>query len=281
MVLSYLFNPFKKGRKAWEMAFLGALYSTTAIFVSLWTFKSQASLVMVFLNVIAIMPLFYSFIRHQELVGEALKSEREILKQHGRTLLFLLFLFLGTVISYAFWFVVLPPETSSNLFSIQTATIINLNNELSAAALGNFSILSKIFLNNLRVLILSIAFSLLYGAGSIFIIIWNSSLIGTAAGIFIQKYVTHNLALSGAPKTYLLATVGSALRYLFHGIPEILAYFVGALAGGILSVAIIKKEFETPHFERIIVDVADLTLIAILLLFVAALLEVYVTPLFF
>ena len=36
----------------------------------------------------------------------------------------------------------------------------------------------------------------------------------------------------------------------FHGIIEIAAYFVGALAGGILSVAIIKHDIRTKYFWK-------------------------------
>ena len=68
------------------------------------------------------------------------------------------------------------------------------------------------------------------------------------------------------------------LRYLVHGIPEILAYFVAALAGGIISVAIIRKDYKTKSFQRILLDVSDPVLLSVLILFIAALLEVFVTP---
>ena len=71
------------------------------------------------------------------------------------------------------------------------------------------------------------------------------------------------------------------LRYVLHGIPEIIAYFYGGLAGGLVSVAIIKKHYKNEKFSHIIVDVSELILIAIAFLVVAALIEVFISPLLF
>ena len=59
---------------------------------------------------------------------------------------------------------------------------------------------------------------------------------------------------------YILLLGVGLVRYLIHGIPEILAYFVGALAGGIISFGIIKKDFKGSKIEKIILDSADLLL---------------------
>jgi uncharacterized membrane protein SpoIIM required for sporulation len=71
------------------------------------------------------------------------------------------------------------------------------------------------------------------------------------------------------------------LRYMIHGIPEIGAYFVGALAGGIVSVAIIRKDLRGERSWKILQDSLILVIIAVLILVVAALMEVYLTPLLF
>ena len=66
-----------------------------------------------------------------------------------------------------------------------------------------------------------------------------------------------------------------------HGIFEILAYFMGGLAGGIISVAVIRHEVGTPVFKRVLLDSIDLILLAIGVLIVAAFIEVYITPALF
>ena len=45
--------------------------------------------------------------------------------------------------------------------------------------------------------------------------------------------------------------------------------------------AIIRHDFGTANFEKVLLDASDLILISIFVLFVAALLEVFVTPAFF
>ena len=62
---------------------------------------------------------------------------------------------------------------------------------------------------------------------------------------------------------------------------EILAYFVAGLAGGIISSAVIRHDFGTKKYEKIILDSAVLLLISVVMIVVAAFLEVYVTPMFF
>jgi len=68
------------------------------------------------------------------------------------------------------------------------------------------------------------------------------------------------------------------MRYIVHGIPEITAYFVAGLAGGIISVAVIRHDFGTDKFRKILMDSVDLIVIAILLLVFSAIVEVFVTP---
>ena len=65
---------------------------------------------------------------------------------------------------------------------------------------------------------------------------------------------------------------------MIHGILEITAYFIIALAGGILSMALIKKDLS---YDAIMTDVLDLVLISIGFLLVGGIVEVYVTPLLF
>ena len=66
MVLESLINPFKAERKPWEMFFIGFLYSSVGIALSLWIFKDQASLIMVFLTVMACIPVVYNTIKYEE-----------------------------------------------------------------------------------------------------------------------------------------------------------------------------------------------------------------------
>ena len=145
------------------------------------------------------------------------------------------------------------------------------------------NLLSKIFLNNVKVMIFCILFSFIYGSGALFIITWNASVIGVAAGNFIRTQLTQFAQIVGYKKiaAYFYVISLSWLRYSIHGFPEVLAYVVAGVVGGIISVALMRHEFGTQKFERILLDTSDMILISVFILFVAAILEVFVTPIFF
>ena len=96
---------------------------------------------------------------------------------------------------------------------------------------------------------------------------WNASVIAAAIGIFT--------------KSQLISLPYGLARYLIHGIPEIAAYFIIALAGGIISVAVIRHEAGTEKFWEVLRDSLSLIFLGIVILFVAAVIEVFVTPLLF
>ncbi len=55
----------------------------------------------------------------------------------------------------------------------------------------------------------------------------------------------------------------------------------GALAGGIISVAIIKHDVKSDKFWIILQDSLNLVILSVVILFLAALIEVYITPVIF
>ena len=66
------------------------------------------------------------------------------------------------------------------------------------------------------------------------------------------------------------------VRYFIHGLPEMLGYFIGGLAGGIISCAVIRKQFALKKSLPLLYDFFGLILVAVLLLFISAVLEVTV-----
>jgi uncharacterized membrane protein SpoIIM required for sporulation len=182
-------------------------------------------------------------------------------------------------VAYSFWYIALPPDVASGLFRVQAQTISNLNQHVTGK-ITQTALLSKIFLNNIKVMIFCILFSFLYGSGAIFILTWNASVIGAAVGNFVRTHMAKFANTAGLQKAgaYFYVSSLSVLRYAIHGIPEIFAYVIAGLAGGILSVAIVKHDFGTGKFEKVLLDVSDLVLLAVLVLFVAAVVEVFITP---
>ncbi|MEM0333329.1 MAG: hypothetical protein QXX30_02595, partial [Candidatus Aenigmatarchaeota archaeon] len=94
-------------------------------------------------------------------------------------------------------------------------------------------------------------------AGAIFKLTWNASILSTAIGITAK-------AIGG-----LYAIPLAVMVYFPHGSLEILAYFLGAIAGGIASNTIIRNKLG----KSIIWDVAFLLSLATLLLLLGATIE--------
>jgi len=269
-VIESLVNPRNAEGHPFEMFFLGLVYASVAIFLSLWIFRDYSSLVMVFLTVVASIPLVYTVIGIEEKKDDSLVSERFLLKEHGKAVMIFVFLFLGYLVAFSFWFVVMPDSVVNDMFHVQLETIKSINAGVVGWTIGS-DFLMQIFSNNIKVMIFCILFAFLFGAGAIFILTWNASVIAAAGGGFIKN------SLSGG-SGYFQAGGGGLARYMTHGIPEITAYFVAGLAGGIISVAVIRHDFGTKRFKHIIIDSLDLIVLAVALLFIAGLIEVFVTP---
>lgn len=286
MVLEVIIGPKAAERNPWEMLFFGFVYASIALFLSLWIFEKQASMVMVFLTVLACLYLIQSTLKLEEKKDIKFKEELPLLKEHARALSFFMFLFFGFTIAFAFWYVVLPQETVAKVFDVQIETIQAVNtmtSSLNTHAVQSSSLLELIFLNNIKVLMFSILFAFFYGAGAIFILAWNASVVGVAIGEFARGSIATFAGSAGlfSAATYFSSFALGILRYMMHGSLEILAYFMAALGAGIISIAVARHDFAEDRFRKILLDSVDLFVIAVIVLLSAALVEVYVTPVFF
>ena len=121
-------------------------------------------------------------------------------------------------------------------------------------------------------MIFALLFAFFYGVGAIFILTWNASVLGVAVGNFVNGHIS---------SSYFTSIPFGFLRYSIHGLPEMFAYFMAGLAGSIISVAIIRHDFGSGKFKHVLIDSLDMIFFSVFILFVAALLEVFVTPVFF
>ncbi len=284
-MLEMLMNPRKAERSPWEMFFVGAFYASVSILLVNWIFSKDpvlsesSGILMVTFTVMFSIPFIYYIIKLEEKKAGEEEGSFRILREHRKALWAFLWLFMGFVVGYAFWYMLLP---TTNVFTAQILTYCNINKPsdvkdcysqygIKESQVTGFATNSErlflIFTNNLYVLIFTLIFSLLFGAGVIFILAWNASVIAAAMGIFAKS------SLNSIPF--------ALFRYMIHGIPEIASYFVAALAGGIISVAVIAHEINTPKFWRVLQDSLNLIILAVVILFFAALMEVFLTPLFF
>ncbi len=289
MVLESLVNPWGAKKHPFMLFFLGLIFSSIAVLFSLWVFKQQASLVMVFLTVVISIPLMFATLEEEEEEDWREKEESTILKEHSKSILFLTCLFLGFVIGFALWYLFLPATVVSQVFQVQLETINSINSQVvklqgsfidSGLAMHAFV---SILANNMKVLIFCIFFAFFFGAGSIFILAWNASVISAAMGTYFRNSLANYAGVLGFSKVaiYLQVFSMSLMRYMIHGIFEIIAYFIGGLAGGILSTALINHGVSSERFKNVLYDVLILTLIAVGFLVVGAGIETFITPTLF
>jgi uncharacterized membrane protein SpoIIM required for sporulation len=262
-----LFNPKRAERHPIEMMLIGFFYSSLSILISAWIFPDYSSVVMVFLTVLPCVYVIQGAIQIEERRDNKYKSEKRLLKKHSKLVVFLLFLFLGFVFSFTFWTTVLPNESVQNLFRIQGSVVDGIrSNVFTGDSVGSGALYSILF-NNIKVLFLSLILAFFYGAGAIFILVWNASVMGFVIG----NLAKNSLGLIGLPVAFT--------KYFVHGIPEMLSYLIAALAGGIIYTAIWRGDFfNKEKNKKIIFDAAVLFLISVILLVFAALIEVYISP---
>ncbi len=283
MVLEYLVNPLKAETHPSILLIHGFIYASLGLVLGNWIFNEHASLIMVFLTTMAVIPLVYNIIKTEEKKDLLDINEKNLLKEHSKALSVFMYYFFGATLAFAFWYSVLPEKETANLFKVQIDTVVSIRSKVTGNAYESFKVFSYILANNLRVLTFCVLFSFLYGIGSIFILTWNASVIGFAIGDTIKTglyQISQTLNFTSSP-SYIHAISYGLLRYSLHGIPEILAYFVAGLAGGIISTAAIRHDFGTKKYVNIILDSSVLLLGSLIIIIIAAWLEVYVTPLFF
>src|SRR3989344_1938505 len=108
MVFEDIIGPINAKKNPYKLFFLGIFFAFVASAFSIWIFKQEASLVMVFLVVLMSMPLMYSTFKEEEQEDWVIDTEAGILSEHGKAVQFLFFLFLGFVVGFAVIYVVLP-----------------------------------------------------------------------------------------------------------------------------------------------------------------------------
>ena len=287
-------KPKRAERKPWEMFFVGLFWASVSLLLVSIVFakdsilREGSGLLIVVFTVVCCLPFMYYIIKLEEGKDIAISDSGRLIKEHSKAVHALTWMFLGFVVAFSFWYAVLPldlgvvtiPGNSAENFNFQIKTFCAINSPshydscieshgipvLTGKVTGTDAVLG-IFANNIYVLIFTILFSLAFGAGAMFILVWNASVIAAAIGIFAKGN------LSQLP-------LGLA-RYMIHGVPEIGAYFIGALAGGIISVAVIRKDLQGEGTWAILQDSLLLVIIAIVILILAALMEVYLTPILF
>ncbi|MGD9276232.1 MAG: stage II sporulation protein M [Candidatus Pacearchaeota archaeon] len=285
-MLEAIINPKSAEAGPWKMFFVGLIYASLSLILVHWFFGSDpvlsnaSGMLVVLFCVMFSLPYIYFMIKQEEVEDEEIEGFFGVWKTHSDAIYGFMWLFLGFIIAFSFWFMILQNSNLLN-FQIETYCMINspgniedcvaqhdfTNFQTATGSATKEARFLSILENNVYVMIFTLLFSLIFGAGAIFVLIWNASVIASAIGIFTRYKITE--------------IPFGILRYMIHGFPEITAYFITALAGGIFGVGVMRHGFKDGKFLRIIENTVILLFIAIVILVLAAAMEVYLTPLFF
>ncbi|MBI5553683.1 MAG: stage II sporulation protein M [Candidatus Diapherotrites archaeon] len=292
MVLESLLGARLAEKRGFTLLVLSVLITSAGLWFTYYLFPQSASVLSLAFTTIAFMPMLQAAFRLEE-EEESLHSGASIgfLLRHGKIIKVYGMIFLGIMVAYAFWFIVLPATTPANcpasgrlecLLPTQEQLFLEQNKSIEAisgsspiarvsgvgagecknpATASFWKCTEFIYVNNSLVLGLAILFSFIWGAGAIFLLGWNASIIG----IFLGKEAT--MGFGGA--------VARFLSYIPHGSFEVMGYFAGAIAGGIISVTITKGSYRKKELTTIAKDAFASMVLAYWLLLIAAMIESY------
>ncbi len=263
------------------MLFIAILFSSCGMWLAFFTFPNSSSILGIAFVTIALVPVMHNiFVKEEAIEAETGGWTPNFIERHFTVVRIYAWFFIGLIVSYAFWYAVLPIEMRETVFSEQEKVLGGIE-ELRDKMTGNFTIdrgacgrnaqcwFDIVFFNNAFVMLLSVVFSFIYGAGAVFLIGWNASVIGVKIG----QEIVLSIAVSGDLSQGIMVGALNMIGLLPHGIPEALGYFFGAIAGGMIGVAVSKKSY-LPHELRTISKDAIITLlIALAFLFVGGWIE--------
>jgi len=190
----------------------------------------------------------------------AKKGKRSMWGRHEKDIIIMLFYFAGVTIAFALWSMVL----ANGFFQIQDYQIDKVRSSfspggVSGGAINDMNQFGMILTNNLQVMIFAFLFSFIFGAGAVFIIAWNASILG----VFIGQLSKH---------LWEVPIVG--LSFIPHGIPEIGGYIAAALSGGLISAAIIRKS-NTRVIGLVVLDALKIFGLGVMLIVLGAGIEAF------
>lgn len=320
MVLETLLPSKVAREKPHYMMLVAFLFAIVGMWLAYFIFPHSASVLTLAFIVIAAEPLIRkTLMREEDEEARRPGNPGTFLERHFDLIAMYSWFFLGLVIAYMAWYIILPGmdphrcvtdsfcgefPTRDSIFSEQERQLHSIgqlretvsttgNVTLPTAGLtplpfsglatngsgppGDYwSVVNFLFANNATVLLLAILFSFLFGEGALFLISWNASIIGTVMGKISAQALAAGASHDVIGLLYALGYgIYHGIGFIPHGIPEIASYYIGAIAGGIISASMAKQVYQTDEFKTVALDAAALIVIAIILLFGAAMIESY------
>lgn len=248
--------------------FLGILYSIIGIFSAKLIFGSNPDMMSVAFVSLLLIPAVNRILKVEEDIEarDQKFSFKGLFSEHSDIFLIYIFLFFGIFFTFLFFSVFSPESTVFYLFKSQL-NVAGITGQATAGSAISPAFFSSLMANNLKVLFVCLILSLVYGAGSILFITWNASVWGVVFGYSIKMGA---IVEGQNPLITFLVIMIPVLPHLFT---EALSYFSAAIAGGVMSKAVVKEEWFSKRFNHVATDSLILFGLAIFFVILAALLE--------
>lgn len=303
-MIEYLLQLLKSEKKPYILVAFIFLITTLAIFLSYWVFPDSASALMIAFCIIPLMPLIVKLIEIEEnRFSTSHKRNYNILRLFG-------LMFIAFLASFMFWYTVLPTASSSDIFYEQITSLaaddmldfrqadcnlsripfdvtdcrvladgsyIFKHDNSSSVLVGSTMITKDAYLSkgyfwrDVRLVAAIIVTSLIFGAGALFALAWLASVIGIFVGELIHRVIMFLLFF--VELEYFTPLPFDFGNLMLIGIPEMLGFLSASLAGSLITVALIRKEFKDKTFFRLLAMILGLLVISILLIYAASVLR--------
>jgi uncharacterized membrane protein SpoIIM required for sporulation len=254
--------------------FYGFIFTILGLFAALLFFKRSLSLTTIFIITVLLIPTLVKLPSLEE-KRERTEGLKHFFKNHKDIAEIYLFTFLGVFVGYIIigLFIQASP-VYDDVFKFQKG-FLEGDEGLDADLLFGFyqdkpqpssADVVGIMSNNMLFVIVCFVLSFFYGASAIFLLILNASVFAS-----FVLFLLRNLASDW------IASVKIFLFFLIHLVPEVSGFLLAAIAGGVVSKAVVMERKNTAQFKNVIKDATILLLIAFGLIIIGAILEVFVT----
>lgn len=236
---------------------IGFAYSVFGMVAGLFLFPENPTFVAIGITALLLLPTIRKTI-------ESIQSTTFI--KDARDVFFLyLLIFLGILLSFSIFALLLPGGASNFLFSGQLEF---LKSGVSTDSFY-FGTVSGLLSINIKVLLVSFVVSFFFGTGAVFLVTWNASVFGAIYGALSKSITFSDPALS-----FVLLL----LSVLPHIIIEASSYIVAGITGVLLSKLTLSKKLFLPEGEALLRKCMALVICSIVLLVIGAVVESKLAP---
>ena len=120
-MIELLVKPKKAERRPLEMFFIGAFWASVSLLLVTFVFgqdsilKEGSGLLVVIFTMMSCMPFIYYIIKLEEKKDIEIDDSGRLIKEHSKAIHAMMWMFLGFVIAFSFWYIILPDSAKLNV----------------------------------------------------------------------------------------------------------------------------------------------------------------------